>query len=174
MESSLQVPRLSGAPALPVSGCDAILPGDNHISTINKTHETRERDWRALGGEMWGGWLAGLDWELSWQSESGGQAQPDQSTANHHQFSLECLETGVVRHCQPQSDTTVVRSNSQLTAGHSFIPSFPPSLLPSLPRWIVIKMTIRQDLSPGPIKWSGQYFCVILYHPERLCSKYGV
>ena len=53
MESSLQVPRLSQA--LPVSGCDAIRPGDNHISTINKTQENREHPHTGTGvrsGEM--------------------------------------------------------------------------------------------------------------------------
>ena len=45
-------PDLELSGAVPVSGCDAIWPRDNHISTINKTQRGERREENS--GEMWG------------------------------------------------------------------------------------------------------------------------
>ena len=146
MESSLQVPRLSGA--VPVSGCDAIRPRDNHISTTNKTHEnTRTPPSHWSGREMWGVWQSELYWELGWVTHR--ERWSDQSIPGRPP-----VFTGM-----PWDHGGGCWLGLGLSA-HSRTLFYSPPLPHPLPssRWIVSKMTIRQDLSLASISAS---FCII-------------
>ena len=160
MESSLQVPRLSQA--LPVSGCDAIRPGDNHISTINKTHENREHPHTGTGvrsGEMWGVWQSELYWELSWVREcwSDRPARPPVFTGMPWDLNSELWGTTVV--------LTVLSAHSRTLF---YSPPLPPSQDGLLLKWSDQTRSIA-----GPNQLFGPAF---LRHSvsSRAGIKYGV